>query len=448
MLQPPTARRPREPTTRQPAGGPPVLRLLADPVALRVIAAAVLVMALAGAAVQFGSAGPRGTATGPHLGADFAQFYAAGWIQAHEGRERLYDLAHQDAVAHRLVPGLPPGQSLPFVYPPFLAPLFVPLARMPYAAAFAVWLAISATLAATAVGLMLTVAPRALGRDRWTAALMVASFEPLALECWLGGQIASLGAVIVAATLALGFRRNRPFAAGLALAGLLYKPTLLVLLLPLAVAGRRGRLLAGFATGAAVLAAVSVGVVGIEGVVGYARLLVGYGRIGAGGGAAFRTAKYVDLASALRLLGLAPPPSRAIALLIGLALGGWLVRTAWRVGPRAGPTADLTWAAALCWTPVLGPYGPVYDLTLALPGLLLASDALAVAPDRDRFTAGVRTLYLAALVAPALVVSIGIQVATPAALALGGILLGTASRRLPSLDAASPPNRGTDDSTR
>jgi glycosyl transferase family 87 len=123
----------------------------------------------------------------PPLGEDYASFYMIGTLQEECGVERLYDLKLQDRILHRIAPRIPSGESLPFVYPPFLAPAFRPLARIPYAGSFAAWIVITASLYAASLAAVLWDCPAIPRSDRITACLLAASFEPFAMECVLGG---------------------------------------------------------------------------------------------------------------------------------------------------------------------------------------------------------------------------------------------------------------------
>src|SRR5437660_489102 len=91
----------------------------------------------------------------------------------------------------------------------------------------------------------------------------------------LGGDYGQFYAVGLA-----GGRRGHAAAAGAAFSLLLYKPTLLVLVLPLAVVGRRWRLLAGFLAGGAALAILSAVVAGPARCEEFVRLMATYARLG------------------------------------------------------------------------------------------------------------------------------------------------------------------------
>jgi hypothetical protein len=316
------------------------------------------------------------TCFGTPLGADFAGFYTAGRLldQAPSNGNRLYDQAYQDQLYHELLPRLPEETRLPFLYPPFVAAACRHLSRLPYAGAFGVWLVMGLGLYVAAFMLAWRSMPRDVERDWLSALLLALAFEPFVMECWLGGQLSTFGCFWAAVLLACAQAR-RPFAAGLALGGLAYKPTLLVLALPLLLLGRRWRILAGFAIAGLGLAVVSIAAAGWHNNLSYVQALIGFART-AGGGASEMTLelklwKYVDLNSCVRLL--LGSSSRLPWLVVAAAAVvpfGFLI-AAWWPSDRRDGQSNLIWAATLTWTLVINLYVGVYDTILIVPALLI-----------------------------------------------------------------------------
>src|SRR5262245_4513273 len=233
--------------------------------------------------VSFATVDGGRTIFGPALGADYAGFYTAGAILNRNEPGRLYDFDLQNQLYHEFLPGVEKEERLPFVHPPLVAVAFRPLAALPYSWSFAVWLLLSAGF--YVAGLVLTISPlqSLSGTNRVTALLLALSFEPFIVECWLGGQLSAFGLFCIA--LAIFFRQtNRPVAAGLALGLCLYKPTLLVLLLPMLLVTENGRMLAGFGVAAVALAGASLLAVGREGCRAYANVFLGFSQAAAGSG--------------------------------------------------------------------------------------------------------------------------------------------------------------------
>jgi Glycosyltransferase family 87 len=363
---------------------------------IRFVSSTILILAMLLLGLSFATAPGGGrTAFGSMLGADFAGFYTAGWILNHHQPAQLYDNAFQDEIHHHLHPHLGMEEKLPYLHPPFVAWAFRPFALLPYRAAFALWLLVS--LAVYLFGLMLTFRGIPMSAaDRRSVLLLALSFEPFVMECWLGGQLSAVGFCCLAAAVALD-RRGRPLLAGLVLGLCLYKPTLLLVVLPMLLAARRFWTLAGVAITGLLLAGLTLVVIGWDGTWAFVDALTGFTRGAAqSGGLSLRTWKYVDLSAFTRaILG----PTLAQRLLFGalaLPLLGWLLFRAWRTDASNPRQLSLLWAAALLATPVINLYVGVYDSILAVLGALLLMDALGctvdVMPRRLRF--GLVALYL------------------------------------------------------
>jgi hypothetical protein len=346
---------------------------------VRFVGLAVLAFAALLSAASFVTFDGHGTVFGPPLGADFAGFYAAGALLNEYPPGRLYDSDLHDQVYHRVLPGTPPGEKLPYVYPPFFSLLFRPLALLPYPWAYAVWLACSVGLSLAALALMRR-GLEAIPHGEWPTVLILAlSFEPLVLECWLGGQTSAFG--LFALALALHHERlGRPGRTGLALALCLYKPTLLVLILPMLAVARRWRVLSGFALGALGLAGASLLAVGWEGCLAYLRLLTGFSRLSLGGQPGFPAWKFVDMSSFFKMLLGGPSPLVWLLLLAVAATAlPFLARAWWGFDLGGDEHRKLVWACTLTGTLVLNLYVGVYDTAVVVLGVLLTADVLCEA---------------------------------------------------------------------
>lgn len=391
----------------------------------RFVSVVVLVMAVLLTAVLFVGHGMGRITLGPQLGADYAQFYAIGTLLNEHGPKHLYDLEIQDRILHRVMPTMPPGEHLPYVYPPFVAPLFRPLALLPYTGSFAVWLVLSASIYITGLALLFRGLDALTSEDRITAWLLALSTGCFVFECWMGGQLSVVGCLAIIIGLRL-FQSGFAMAAGLAFSLLLYKPSLILMLLSLLVVGRRWSVLSGFAGGAAILAASSLAVAGWEGCLDFIDLMRGYSSRGGSGAAGFRTIKYVDLKAFFQLLGLTTTAARLVALVVAIPPLAALIALWHRMSLRPKADLDLTWSATLCWLPVLNVYGPVYDATLVIPGILLAANTFR-RQIRARLPQGfirlLALLYLSSLTTSPLVISTGVQCLTLALVAMGTYLL-------------------------
>lgn len=346
---------------------PPYLRLVS--VALVIIGAVIL-------SVSFATSDRGRTLFGPPLGNDFAGFLVAAQILERGEASRLYDRELHDQLYHELLPNLAEGDSIPYVHPPFVAGVLRPLTLMRYEAAVTVWLMISAGMFVAGAWLLLRSSPE-LAKDHLGLVLLLSlSFEPFMMECWLGGQLSAIG--FLSYSLAwFALSRNRPLAAGMALGLSFYKPTLLLLTLPLLVIGRCGRMLLGMTITGILLAGLSLAFVGWEVSVGYLDVLLSFRKSTSGGGLGILTWKYVDLNNSLRLLcGSKSSAQLFVFAVFSLGPFSLLARSWWRWPSMDSTSRQQLWAATLAWLPILNLYVGIYDSIFVVASLLLAADVL------------------------------------------------------------------------
>lgn len=347
-----------------------------QPAYLRLISVAVLVVGGVLLCLSFATSDRGQTSFETPLGNDFAGFYVAAQILDRGHTAKLYDRELHDQLYHALLPKLDPHDSIPYVHPPFVAGLLRPLTHLPYAAAVAVWLVISASLFGAGVW-FLTRSLRSLPREQTGLVLLLAlSFEPFLMECWLGGQLSAVGFFSYAVTWLL-LSRNRPIAAGMALGLSFYKPTLLLLTLPLLVVGRCGRILLGMTITGVLLAGLSLTFVGWDVSVGYLNVLLSFRKNTSGGGLASVAWKYVDLNNSLHLLWRERSPLQSVVF-VGLALVPftYLARMWWSWPSLEATQRQWLWAATLAWLPILNVYVGIYDSIFVVQSVLIAADVL------------------------------------------------------------------------
>ena len=311
------------------------------------------------------SGGAR-TILGTELGGDFPGFYCAGKILLHhEGR--LYDLRLQSRLYHELLPDEPAESQLPYAYPPIVAGVCMELAIMPYAAAYAVWSLAQIAMYAGGIGLLVGVCRSIPKRDLIMAVLLAISFEPFVIECVHGGQLSALAMLLVCSAIALD-RAGYAVGSGVAIGLLGYKPTLLVVLIPVLLFSRRWRMLAGAGISMTGIALASWAAVGWHGCMDYARLMISYLHLTTGQTMLFRTWKYVDLKSFLHGCGVGP--SNAATLIWAAACLGGVSMISWRWRKRP----ECAWPAALAGTLVLNVYVGIYDTVLIVPAMFLLAE--------------------------------------------------------------------------
>jgi len=362
--------------------------------------------------VAYNFATQRGgiTVFGPEFGGDYAAYYMAGQILNSEPRQ-LYDLPSQERRYHEIIPAAPENQFLVYPGAPFVAVLYRPLARLPFAWSHLLWLLIGAALAAVAVGLLWKSCGESLEGDRATAMVAALSFAPFLIEGWAGGQTSAM--VLFAVSLAVFLQqRQRPIGAGVTLAFLAFKPTLLLLLGPMLLVTKSFRVLLGLLIGGIGFLLISIWAVGLEGCRQYVLFLTKYAAVRNASPESLKPWKYVDLRSAVYPVFYHPQPW-AMALVAALFLAGaallwltWRRSTDWRIA----------WASALAWTPVLSPHIAIYDTTLLIPAVFLAVSSFGL--DR-RLRWLIVALYLTAWCTQAVSEAVGVQM-----LSLVIVLLG------------------------
>lgn len=281
--------------------------------------------------------------SGAPFGGDFIEFYNAGKILNQYGSHRLYDFQLQQDLTQAFIPGF----SLPYVTPPYVAILFSPLALLPFSVAYLIWILISVALYAGAVSLIARL--ELLPRDM--ILLVCLAFPPFLMLVIAGGQISAIGCFIFALWIYL-MKRQRKLLAGLVLGLILYKPTLALFVVPALLLGKQFRTLIGFSAVAAVLAALTIWMLGPAGSTQYLTILREFSSLVGQGYTP--PSMHVDLASMVRHIF--HVDVRYISMLMGLPFV-YLIRN----NPER----------AIIPTMLFNSYAPTYDLILLIPLLVL-----------------------------------------------------------------------------
>ncbi len=312
---------------------------------------------------------------------DFVAFYAASSMVSDGLGWAIY---RPDAVAavEELALGRPAGrvEGLAFMNPPFVAGMLQPLTLLPYGVAQAVWFAASAVIVALCI-VLLWPDLRAMHR-RWQFAFVLAAIASYpAYMSLLYGQLSPLVLLAWVVSYRCGARGHALWA-GIALAGALVKPQLVVVPVVYLLVTGRWRSLAGFAIGAGALGVVSAAIAGTwVSFVTYPKFLLeslswreefGVNRLDMFGWHGFFIRHLPEAASMLRL--------PLTALLSGATLVAAIV--IW----RRRESIDAPWAAMFAMgaaTVLVSPHIHTHDLLiLMLPAALVAAqrrDAAAIA---------------------------------------------------------------------
>lgn len=305
---------------------------------------------------------------------DFVYFYGIGQIVHTHPATMLYDYGLQLKVFNQILP-MHQGSYGPSPYPPFVALFFSLAARLPFKAAFLVWMAISLCLYVIGIVALLN----AIGPVERLKSLLIAyialAFYPFLVLTLANGQLASIAFCCVALAISLE-RKGWRFCSGAALSLLTYKPTLLLLLIPMLLLTRKFKLLMGFLTGVLTLGLVATAAMGVQIWPAYFHLLNVF-RHAANSSKYLLRWQLVDLSS----FSFAVPGGRSLAGLWLLAsaisvLAVWLFAILWKSASDCRPVRHLVWATTITWTLLLNVYVPMYDSVLLLIAIFLTIAAL------------------------------------------------------------------------
>jgi|SRR5579859_1514886 len=312
------------------------------------------------------------------LHSDFVYFYGVGQIAHQYSAVRVYDFVLQQKTFNQIYPLRTYGPS---PYPPFVALFFSLFARMSFEMAYLLWALVS--LALYTVGIAV-IAHEVFPGNRLKTSLIFCfalAFYPFSLETLMNGQLSAIA--VCAVGLAISQETHlKTFRSGLALSMLAYKPTLLLLILPMLLLTRRFKSLLGFMTGAVVLMLVATAWAGVLIWPTYWSFLRGFGHFaGLGGQSALRLWQFVDF----RSLYYAVAGGRSKVLLaalicLGATIGTWLVMLLYKSAAGEKPEQYLAWAVTLTWTLLLNVYVPIYDSVLVTIAVLLTLGALRDTP--------------------------------------------------------------------
>ena len=294
-------------------------------------------------------------------GTDFSASYVAALLLRSGDGSQLYDQQVEHA---RHVELLPAGTviNLPFITPPTTALLALPFTAFDPGTAFRVWSVLELLLLVLAVWIAIRAGPRPAlsARGGRLAVLLMALAGGGTFAFLLLGQIDGFAALGLAAAYA-SWRRERSALAGfwLGLAFAATKPHLAIGLAIWLIARRDWRALAGAATGSALVAAVSLALVGPSGIGDFISALgFAYGNTPASS-----TVGVPGLIASWFGTGTAPAVIGVIVAV--LALAGCAVLGARSRG--ASVTLEVSLAGAAALSLVASPHLLAHDLVILAP---------------------------------------------------------------------------------
>jgi hypothetical protein len=325
-------------------------------------------------AIQF----KRGAGPIHILPADFIYFYGVGRIANQYPLTKLYDYSLQLKIFNEIyrIP-LHDGAYGPSPYPPFVGLFFSLFARLPIIPAYFLWAFVSLTLyvagIAAAVKAVFPV-------ERLKISLLFCfalAFAPFLYNTLANGQLASIAVFSVGFAILLE-RQPMRFSSGLALSLLAYKPTLLLLVVPMLLITRRFRTFSGFVTGAALLGLLATAFGGLQIWRAYFQFLSFFGRfVGLGGQSILALRQFIDFKTFIQAVCGGWSKSALIFLIsITILIAASLAVLLWKSAKSGRPAQSMAWAATLTWTLLLNGYIPVYDSILATIAVVLTLGAL------------------------------------------------------------------------
>jgi glycosyl transferase family 87 len=309
--------------------------------------------------------------SGP-FGGDFLSFYTGGTFVRTGHADKLIDAEAQHAFQQQLL-GVPTGSVSVWVSPPYFAYLFAPLSLLPYRAAFALFIVLSAVALFATLGVFTReLYPKSTAIRLCFVALQ---YYPT-LEWLLNGQMTGLWLTLHLWVFLL-LRRERDGAAGLALGLLVCKPQLALGIAAALLGARRFRaLFAALLSGGA---CVALGFATVpDAMLAYAQhgqslvSLVrdrGYNTAGLHGSFEFATLLFDGASPTLALVA-----GVCLTLLLLFVIGAAWARAEWRAGTRA---FDLRMAATFALAVIASPHLYNYDLMLLMLPLFVSAARLS-----------------------------------------------------------------------
>ncbi len=376
---------PGAPATSRPASGTIGLKQL---LALTSTIGALLIILLIHLLVWQRTVALRGGIDAQAVQSDFSATLTGALVIRQGQGAQLYDLASQRAAQSTILDLPDTTQSdtvLPYIHPPFEALLVAPLLALSYGTLYLLWNALS-LLAFVAALLLLartTPLPWAVGL---VALAALGSFSPVHQGLILGQSSPLILLGLCGAYAAL--RQRRDTLAGVALALVVLKPQLLLVVGLLLLLQRRWRTLIVCGGIIALASVAAMAVLGPLWPLRYARFLASISQWG-GSHNEYPQIMYNWRGLLVNLLG--STDSAAIGPLVGLlmlATLGALVWAWWRSRAATGDDADraneLLWALAVPAAILIAPHLYIHDLTLLALSAWLVLHQIAAGVWRGR----------------------------------------------------------------
>ena len=340
---------------------------------------------------------------GVPIAGDYIAFHAAGRLVLSGRAAELYSHDAVVQVQDELLGGRIPHFYDAFRNPPFYALLFAPLALLDLLQGFAVWCLLG--LACLALALWLLLQETLWLWSRWRGVLIfVAAFPPVYFG-FIDGENALLS-LLLFALIYRAFARGQDLQLGVWCALGLFKPQLFFVFPLILLLTRRWRALGTYAVTALALAAISLALVGLDGLQAWLRILLEP----EGGNA---TVNGWRMASAKSFFDALLPSFATASFVLYALVSATLLAGLTRVWTRQERNLPTAWAFTCLVAVLIDPHLVDYDLTV------LVSAAIVAAPLVPRLMWAIVPLYLVTLLRAGLPLTetVSLQLAPPLLLA-------------------------------
>ncbi|MEN6624089.1 MAG: glycosyltransferase family 87 protein [Smithella sp.] len=218
----------------------------------------------------------------PAYGQDYLAFWSAGKVADKEGYSKIYELQAMRTVEGQVLRDLgvirqvndPSFMTLPALYlPVFLVPFQI-LSQFPIQTSLVIWWVFNFLLLTGYLFYFTKTRTATLHNDKdWIFLVLLAMLSYPVFDNFLEGQI-NVFLLIFVGEFIRNAEKGRPFVSGLWLAGLLLKPQLLIIVVPLMLILRYWKVVFGFLACSFFLLATSWALSGTEGITGFINLLM------------------------------------------------------------------------------------------------------------------------------------------------------------------------------
>ena len=196
------------------------------------------------------------------------------------------------------------------------------------------------------------------------------------MECWIGGQTSSFGFFWMALSYYF-FKRSKYLLSGFALGFCFYKPTLLIIILPVLLLFRNYKILLGIILSGLMLIFISIYSVGLDTCLNWLHFAFGFAKASTGKTEILRTYKFIDIVAFIRLLFGNLKIAQWIIIVLFFVIWSFIfISSLIKLKVENNNIQELSIGFILTWTTVINIYFPIYDTIIVVIGVLLTINSL------------------------------------------------------------------------